>query len=187
MDNFIKLWHNLAPLTATAIEDLAAIQKQALYTKDDLLLQAGQTCKNLYFIEQGLVKMFFFKEDKEFIMRFFPENSLVTGLDSYIMQMPSDFSIRALETTTITYVSKKELELLCKKHACLEEAYRNFFALVSLNMMKRISEMLEENAGERYNNFIRDNGQLLQRISLGDLSGYIGITQVSLSRIRGKK
>ncbi|OPZ15087.1 MAG: hypothetical protein BWZ05_02293 [Bacteroidetes bacterium ADurb.BinA245] len=53
--------------------------------------------------------------------------------------------------------------------------------------MKRISEMLEENATERYNHFLQDNGFLLQRISLGDLANYLGITQVSLSRIRASK
>jgi len=53
--------------------------------------------------------------------------------------------------------------------------------------MKRISEMLEENATERYNHFVKENNQFLQRISLGDLANYLGITQVSLSRIRVKK
>jgi hypothetical protein len=47
--------------------------------------------------------------------------------------------------------------------------------------------MLEENATARYHNFLNTNGQLLQRISLGDLACYLGITQVSLSRIRAKK
>ena len=54
-------------------------------------------------------------------------------------------------------------------------------------MMKRISEMLEENGTEHYIKFVEENNQLLQRISLGDLASYLGITQVSLSRIRAKK
>jgi hypothetical protein len=53
-------------------------------------------------------------------------------------------------------------------------------------MMKRISEMLEENATERYLHFVKENPDTLQRISLGDLASYLGITQVSLSRIRAK-
>ena len=54
-------------------------------------------------------------------------------------------------------------------------------------MMGRISEMLEENATERYNHFVTHNSDLLPRISLGELAGYLGITQVSLSRIRAQK
>jgi len=47
--------------------------------------------------------------------------------------------------------------------------------------------MLEENATTRYNNFLKENNSLLQRISLGDLANYLGITQVSLSRIRASR
>jgi hypothetical protein len=54
-------------------------------------------------------------------------------------------------------------------------------------MMKRISEMLEENATTRYRLFVQERGPMLQRISLGDLAAYLGITQVSLSRIRASQ
>jgi hypothetical protein len=54
-------------------------------------------------------------------------------------------------------------------------------------MMHRISEMLEENPARRYHNFVARNPELLQRISLGDLANYLGISQVSLSRIRARK
>jgi DNA-binding Xre family transcriptional regulator len=51
-------------------------------------------------------------------------------------------------------------------------------------MTRRISEMLEENATKRYNQFMKENKAIAQRISLGDLASYLGITQQSLSRIR---
>ena len=69
----------------------------------------------------------------------------------------------------------------------METAFRKLLSIATINMMKRISEMLEENATKRYNHFLKDNSQLLQRISLGDLANYLGITQVSLSRIRANK
>ena len=53
--------------------------------------------------------------------------------------------------------------------------------------MSRISEFLEYDAKKRYSNFLQHSSDLLQRISLGDLADYLGITQVSLSRIRGQK
>jgi hypothetical protein len=54
-------------------------------------------------------------------------------------------------------------------------------------MMKRITGMLEENATERYDLFVKENKSILQRINLGDLAQYLGITQQSLSRIRAQK
>jgi hypothetical protein len=54
-------------------------------------------------------------------------------------------------------------------------------------MMNRVKEMLEEDGLKRYDNFLKTNNYLMQRISLGDLANYLGITQVSLSRIRAKR
>lgn len=93
----------------------------------------------------------------------------------------------ALEQTEVTYISKTEMDELCTRHHCMDRFFRKLVSLASMNMMDRISEMLEENATERYNHFLRGQGELLQRISLGDLASYLGITQVSLSRIRRKR
>ena len=112
---------------------------------------------------------------------------MFTVLDSYITQQPSTYSIKALEATEVSYVEQKEMERLCLKHHCIETFFRKLVSMAVVNMMKRISEMLEENATSRYAHFIKDRGYLLQRISLGDLASYLGITQVSLSRIRSQK
>ena len=151
------------------------------------MLSRGSVCEHLFFIDQGLAKTYFNTGDKEFIMRFFCENEMFTVLDSYVTRQPSAYYIKALEPTEISYVEQKEMEKLCLKHHSIETFFRKLVSMAVVNMMKRISEMLEENASTRYAHFIKDNGHLLQRISLGDLASYLGITQVSLSRIRSQK
>jgi CRP-like cAMP-binding protein len=69
----------------------------------------------------------------------------------------------------------------------METFYRKLVSVATTRMMRRISEMLEDNARERYNQFVAENSQILQRISLGDLAKYLGITQQSLSRIRAAR
>lgn len=185
--DFSKFLHGLSAITPDALADLEGKLEEKDYLKGEFLLESGHICSHLFFINQGLAKMFFYKEDKEFIMRFFPEKSLLTGLDSYITGQPSNFSVIALEPTAITFISKADIESLCCRHRCLEVALRSFFSVIALHMMSRISEMLEEDATTRYNGFITANKELFNRISLGDLASYLGITQVSLSRIRAKK
>ena len=187
MSNLILALHSLSPLTAEASDHLTAVTSNRTFSKGDLILRNGKVCQQLYYLQKGLVKLFFYKDDKEFIMRFFHENSIFTGLDSYITQTSSLYSIEALETTTVSCIAYTYMEQLCKKHHSIETAFRKFVSTASVNMMNRISEMLEENGTERYNNFVSDNKDLMQRISLGDLAGYLGITQVSLSRIRARK
>nr|WP_302180051.1 Crp/Fnr family transcriptional regulator [Chryseosolibacter indicus] len=165
---------------------LKKIRRQT-FEKGEYLLKNGQVCSRFYFVEHGLLKTSFKKEDKEFIMKFFTEGSICTQLESYITQGASTYDIIALEASTVAYLTYSDFESLCQLHHSIERLYRKFVSMAAINMMKRISEMLEENATVRYNNFIREQNDLLQRVSLGDLANYLGITQVSLSRIRARK
>jgi len=187
MDPFISNLDKISPLTDEAAADLAKVVIDKHFVKGDAILREGNICRQLYYLQDGLVKLFFDKDGKEFIMRFFAEGSFFTGLDSYLTQASSHYSIEALEATTVQSVTYSDLDHLCKKHHCIETAFRKFLSGASINMMNRISEMLEENGAQRYQNFIKTNGPLLQRITLGDLARYLGITQVSLSRIRAQK
>lgn len=187
MADFISAFSRLSVLGDEETEDLRSCLSSKSFGKGDLLLKNGQICKNLYFIDEGVTKIFFAKEDKEFIMRFFPEHTLFTVVDSLVTQTPSAYEVMALEKTTVTYITQADLEALCGKYHSIETAFRKLLSIATINLMKRVSEMLEENATERYNHFLKDNGLLLQRISLGDLANYLGITQVSLSRIRANR
>ncbi len=187
MANFIQFVNKFSKLDKEVTDELLNKLRTTTIEKGKYLLKTGEQCRKIFFINKGLAKTYFNREEKEFIMRFFPENSMFTVLDSYIQQTPSSYMVLALEKTTITYINQLDLDELCKKYHSIETFFRKLISFAALNMMKRISEMLEENATERYNHFVKENNQLLQRISLGDIANYLGITQVSLSRIRAKK
>ena len=186
MNPFLTYCNQLTRINAEAAEDLTAHLSTRTIDKGEYLLKGGEVCRHLFFIEKGLVKTFFTGYYKDFIMRFFAENSLFTVLDSYVLQKPSIYRILALEKTVVSCISHNVLEQLCKKHHDIETLLRRLVSFASINMMKRISEMLEENGTQRYHHFVNENSGLIQRISLGDLAAYLGITQVSLSRIRAR-
>ena len=170
-----------------ALSELERRIKTKSFKKDEYILKPGVTCKYLYFVDAGLVKSFFFKEDKEFIMRFFSENLMFSVFDSYFTQNPSKYALIALEDTTITFVSNDVMAGLCLKYHGVETFFRTLVSIATVKMMKRIGEMLEDNATERYKQFVEENNDILLRISLGDMAKYLGITQQSLSRIRAAK
>src|SRR5919199_2151918 len=124
MTDFIIYCNQLSPLEKEATDDLVDKLKTKTFQKGDYVLRSGDVCRNLYFIDRGLVKLCFTKEDKEFIMRFFPENALFTLLDSYLTQTPSTYEIICLEITTITSIRNEEMEFLCKKHHSIETFFR---------------------------------------------------------------
>jgi len=186
MADFQNYLHQFPYLDDLSKEELLSTTKTKSFKKGEFILTEGKVCRQLFFINEGLAKIFRIKDDKEFIMRFFHENLLFTAFDSYLTQSPTHFNIVALEATTITLIDQETMDELCKKHHCMETYFRNLVSKATLIMMKRISTMLEENASERYNQFVKDNNSILQRISLGDLAKYLGITQQSLSRIRAQ-
>jgi CRP-like cAMP-binding protein len=179
-----QYFKEFAPLEEEALAILLQCTITRSYDKGDYLLQAGNTCKYLYFINEGLAKSFFTREDREFIMRFFSEGRVFSVFDSFLNRQPSKYSLLALEPTTVTLIHIDTLEDLCRRYHSMETFFRKLVSVATTRMMKRISEMLEDNATERYNQFIAENEKILQRISLGDLAKYLGITQQSLSRIR---
>ncbi|KQM76297.1 hypothetical protein ASE74_19805 [Pedobacter sp. Leaf216] len=182
--DFIGFVNNLGALE----EDVAAMLSRQLETlyckKGEAILVQGATCRYLYYINSGLVKTGFESSDRTFIMRFFAEGEMFTVLDSYLSQKPSTYEVVALEDTVITRILRTEMDKLCTRFHAMETFFRKLVSMASVNMMSRIGEILEEQASARYENFLKENPELLQRISLGDLASYLGITQVSLSRIR---
>ena len=187
MADFLQFCNQFSPLEKDATDELFQNLNTKTFQKGEHLLKEKKVCKQLFFINEGLTKLFFVNDDKEFIMRFFSENVLFTAFESYLTQAPSKYSIIALEPTTVTLISQKEMETLCKKYHGMETFFRKLVSIATVKMTKRISEMLEENATTSYNQFVRENSQIHKRISLGDLASYLGITQQSLSRIRARK
>ncbi len=187
MTDFLECCNRYAPLDKASADGLCLGLKAKTYKKGEYILREGEVCKYLYFLSKGLAKISFEKGDKEFIMRFFSGNVLFSVFESFITQAPSPYRIVALEETTVMLISHRRMEELCKKHHDVETLFRKVLSIVAIRMTKRISEMLEENATERYTQFVKEHHSILQRISLGDLASYLGITQQSLSRIRAKK
>lgn len=184
---FIQTIENIIKPDPSVMETLVSGLELKTYRKGDFLLKGDETCKHFYFLDKGLVKLFFDNGDKDFIMTFFAENSFFTELNGFLTGHPSKYMIVALESCDVFRIHKDTIEGLCKKHHTAETLFSKLYSKAPVNMMGRISEMLEDDGKKRYNNFLKQRSDLIQRISLGDMADYIGITQVSLSRIRAQK
>ncbi|NTD99280.1 Crp/Fnr family transcriptional regulator [Agrobacterium tumefaciens] len=182
--NFLEFAASLTDLEDEAKKALTSKLHKKQYDKGELILETGTMCNQIYFVDSGLVKTFFYTDTREFIMRFFSEGNMFTVLDSFLNRQPSTYAVLALEPTYITYLNYADLDLLCARYHSMETFFRKLLSLAALNMMDRIGNTLEEKAQVAYYRFLKEQGKLLQRISLADLASYLGITQVSLSRIR---
>ena len=187
MSDFIKYVNNVSQLSKEAEEDLLSRLKPKSFKKGHVINKEGQICKNLFFIDKGLVKHYYDHKARVFILRFFAENNFFTVLDSFVNQSPSQFITIALEDTETSTIDYADFDELCRRHHTFETFSRKLFTMAAIVNLKRIKEMFDADATELYTEFINENHHLLQRISLGDTASYIGISQVTLSRIRARK
>ncbi len=187
MSAFVNQINLYTTLSEAAEIDFLSCLKTKTFKKGALINQEGQICKQLYFIETGLIKQYYYHNDKLFVLRFFSESNIFTVLDSFVSQTPADFLTIALEDTNLLCIHYDDVQALANKHHSFETFLRKLFSNAALYNLKRIKEMFNSDATELYARFAKNNPHLLQRINLGDIASYIGISQVTLSRIRAKK
>ncbi len=187
MNDFLKHINSLSPLKKEVSDELVQFIHTSEYNKGDLIHKEGNVCKHLFFVESGLAKHFYFHNGNQFIFRFFEEKNFFIATDSFFDNLPAGYSTMALEETVINYLEYKDFERLCGKYHSFESFARKFVSVVAYTAISNLKGLLYLDATARYAKFIKEYGHLQQRISLGDTAAFLGISQVSLSRIRSRK
>ena len=187
MNEFLKCVNKLSQLSDEATNDLLKSIHTKIYNKGDLIHKEGTLCRYLFFIEKGLAKHFYYHKGSQYIFRFFEENQFFIATDSFFNNLPANYSTLALEDSTISYLKYEDFEKLCQKYHSFESFARKFVSVVAYTAISNLKGLLYLDATDRYAKFINEYGHLQQRISLGDTAAFLGISQVSLSRIRSKK
>ena len=144
MTEFVTQINKYTLLTKEAENDFLSKLKSKFYKKGEIISKEGQICKQLYFIESGLVKQYYYHNDRLFILRFFSENNIFTVLDSFINQIPADFLTIALEDSELIYIEYYDVQELAKKHHSFETFLRNIFSYAALYNLNRIKYYMKE-------------------------------------------
>ncbi len=155
------------------------------YHKKQVVLPPDHQSSNVYFVEKGLVRMFYRKAGKDITHYFFPEDTFAAATESTFYQKRSIYGIEAVESATITSIPFAAVERLAS-HAIPINRLIQFILLQSLmGFSSRLHSLQFESALERYNNLIQRQPDILLRAPLGDIASYLGISQQTLSVIRG--
>ena len=159
-----------------------------LVKKNAVLLQSGQICRNLYFVNSGCLRIFNRdNEGGEHNILFCPEDWWAADIASFSTRKPAFYTISALEDTEVLYFSRDTLEQLYLEIPKLER----FFRILSQNgfylYQQRVTSNLSKTAEERYELFHQQYPKLEQRIAQKHIASYLGITPVFLSMIRKRK
>ncbi|MCR9064282.1 MAG: Crp/Fnr family transcriptional regulator [Cytophagales bacterium] len=152
--------------------------------KKHLLHREGRICRHIYLIQKGVARTFFYKEGKDITVHIAAEGELITAIDSVISLKRSRYNVELLEDSEVHALSYQALHSLLEKHPHYEKYMRLILEQLYAEGADRIEEFLFYSAKERYDNLMNNKPGLLNRVNLGHIASYLGITQETLSRIR---
>jgi CRP-like cAMP-binding protein len=186
MEALFSVLDQISPLTTESKRAFAAITKTRQLPKGFTLLHAGAVSNHMFFIQQGLTRTFYLKDGKDVTDWISFENTFAVSVISFITRTPDRRGIELLEDSTIVEIPYYELEQLYPKHRDIETLGRLWSNFGIVQLQNRFDDLHFATATERYKKFIDRNPFALQRVPLGIVASFLGITQETLSRIRAQ-
>jgi CRP-like cAMP-binding protein len=182
--DFQQLWKKYEFLTPEDLMQLMSIGNIQNLSKNEYFIKAGERSKKVGFIINGLVRLYHLKDGEEYNIVFKHELQMVSSFESIILNQPSSYNLEALEDTILMTYNYDEMETIFSQNPRLERFGRYFIQQELAQAVKIFEKHLFYSPEERYLKFIEENPDLMNRVSLKHLSSFLGITPVSLSRIR---
>lgn len=168
------------------LEDFQKIAQAAWFPKHHLLHEEGSICNCLYFVEEGMVHSYYHKDGKAITAHFAGEGQAISAIDSYLAQKRSRYTIQVLEPALVHCLQREDIEALLAQKPAYEKYVRLFLEQIYIELAERVEALLFHTARERYQNLMKQHPQLCQRVNLGYIASYLGITPETLSRIRAQ-
>lgn len=187
MEALFQFFKKYSPLSKEAERAIGEVSKIISIKKNSELQAIGHTCKTIYFLKKGVARIYYFKEDIDITESFSFENNIVVRYESLFSSRPSRKAIQVLEDSDLIAINSNELFMLYDKHPDIERLFRKIFEGSLVETVSRVESIQFHTADERYKILVKEAPDVLKRVPLKYIASYLGITPVSLSRIRGQK
>jgi CRP-like cAMP-binding protein len=178
---YFDLHYKISSEAKAAILQVTKILK---IKKNNILQPIGHTCKTIYFLKTGLARIYYYKEDLDITESFAFENMLLARIESLFTGKPSRKGIQMIEDSELIAIDSTELFKLYDKFHDIERLMRIVTERLYIDTVNRIESIQFHTAEERYIELLKSSPDIIKRVPLKYISSFLGITQVSLSRIR---
>lgn len=152
-----------------------------------ILLHEGDKSQYLYFVVSGCLRMWTSHNGNEITTQFFFEGKAVASMESLLTGQPSDFSMETIEQCVLYVMPKEQFLELIKKDENFKQWFNDLILKRFFYYSKHLLSYLKNKPQERYNALLQKHPEIFLRIPQHYIASYLGITSVSLSRIRNRK
>lgn len=180
-----QLLQSISTIPESELAKVQEIFRPVQLAKGDFFARAGERPQTLGFVTSGLLRLYYIDPDgDEFSKSFCDENSFVAAYSALLTGVPSRIFIEALEDSTLLVANYDAYQALSEGHLCWQIVNRKIAETLFIKKELRESELLLDDAQTRYLRFQAEYPGLDGRLKKYQIASYLGITPVSLSRIR---
>jgi CRP-like cAMP-binding protein len=184
IDEFIQFLNSLQKLSPESKNSLSKICSSIRLDKSVILQEIGQTCRTIYFVQEGMARIYYYRDGIEVTEYFAAARELIIRAESLFTNQPSKKGIITVTDTVFIALPAGLLFNLFDEFPEIERLFRIIIQDAYVETIKRIESMQFHSAEERYKNLLQESPSLIQQVPLKHIASFLGITQVSLSRIR---
>ncbi|MCC9065006.1 Crp/Fnr family transcriptional regulator [Flavobacterium aquidurense] len=156
-------------------------------SKNQLLLRENQTADQIFFINKGCLRLYYSNNDHSISTRFMAfENTFLTSIVSFISRESSLEYIEAVENSELLVISHHDFFRLRETIPQWDKMYIYILEYGLTVITSKLNSLLTQNASERYRGLLKNNPELVQRLSNANLAAYLNISPETLSRIKSQ-
>ena len=179
-----ELARKYSTMTHEELDVLESLLVPIKYGKGEKILQEGEICRNISYIERGLIRQFYFKNGKEVTEHLGVDHSIFMCIESLFKEEPTRLQVEALEPTLVYALPKARLEAAAMRNVNIQMLYRKILEESLIQSQIHADLVRFESAPNRYKRLCDLNPQVVLRAPLTYIANYLQMTPETLSRIR---
>lgn len=171
-------------LEPASIEALAELLVPMKFHRGETILNEGEECTCMYYVERGMVRQYYYKNDKDVTEHFSFEGRIVMCIESLLRQVPSQLIIEALENTHLYAIPRMKLLQAIQTTPELGILYGKILEHALISSQHHADSQRFENAQERYERLLREKPEIVLRAPMIHVASFLQMTPETLSRVR---
>ena len=179
-----ELARKYSTMTYDELDVLESLLVPIKYGKGEKILHEGEVCRNISYIEKGLVRQFYFKNGKEVTEHLGVDHSIFMCIESLFKEEPTRLQVEALEPTLVYALPKAKLEAAAMRNVNIQMLYRKILEESLIQSQIHADLVRFESAPNRYKRLCDLSPQVVLRAPLTYIANYLQMTPETLSRIR---
>ena len=179
-----ELARKYSTMTHDELDILESVLVPMKFAKNEMILKTGEVCRNIYYIDRGLIRQFYFKNGKEVTEHLGVDHSIFMCIESLFREEPTRLQVEALEQTIIYALPKEKLEEVALHNVNIQILYRKILE-ESLILSQIHADLVRfESAQDKYKKLCKSSPQIVLRAPLDYIASYLQMTPETLSRVR---